>query len=70
MELLNHEYSRVDVFIFSNPVFYVSRVRVLHSHGYSAGHLQIQLVIGPDTGISVGWQKHGKKNACSADVKV
>jgi DnaJ family protein C protein 11 len=30
----------------------------------------IQLVIGPDTGISVGWQRHGKKNAGSADVKV
>lgn len=30
----------------------------------------IQLVIGPDTGLSVGWQRHAKKNAGSADVKV
>lgn len=34
------------------------------------GFVQIQLVIGPDTGLSVGWQKHAKKNAGSADVKV
>jgi hypothetical protein len=45
-------------------------VRVLHTHGYSGDNVQIQLVIGPDTGISVGWQRHGKKNAGSADVKV
>jgi hypothetical protein len=34
------------------------------------GIVQIQLVIGPDTGLSVGWQRHAKKNAGSADVKV
>jgi hypothetical protein len=34
------------------------------------GIVQIQLVIGPDTGLSVGWQTHAKKNAGSADVKV
>ncbi|XP_024367053.1 chaperone protein dnaJ 13 [Physcomitrium patens] len=30
----------------------------------------IQLVIGADTGVSIGWQKHGKKNSGSADVKI
>ncbi|CAK9883200.1 unnamed protein product [Sphagnum jensenii] len=30
----------------------------------------IQLVIGPDTGISVGWQRQGKKNAGSGELKV
>jgi DnaJ family protein C protein 11 len=30
----------------------------------------IQLVIGPDTGIAVGWQRQGKKNAGSGELKV
>jgi DnaJ family protein C protein 11 len=34
------------------------------------GFEQIQLVIGPDTGISVGWQRQGKKNAGSGELKV
>lgn len=45
-------------------------IGVVCAHGYSGCNVQIQLVIGPDTGISVGWQRHGKKNAGSADVKV
>lgn len=31
---------------------------------------QIQLVIGPDTGISVGWQRHDKKTVGTGDLKV
>ncbi len=34
------------------------------------GFEQIQLVIGPDTGIAVGWQRQGKKNAGSGELKV
>nr|PNR26721.1 hypothetical protein PHYPA_030202 [Physcomitrium patens] len=30
----------------------------------------IRLAIGGDAGVSVGWQKHGKKNSGSADVKI
>ncbi|CAM6104551.1 unnamed protein product [Calypogeia fissa] len=30
----------------------------------------IQLSLGPDTGLGVGWQKHAKKNSGSCDVKV
>ncbi|CAM6011466.1 unnamed protein product [Sphagnum balticum] len=30
----------------------------------------IQLLIGPDTGVVVGWQRHGKKNAGSGELKV
>ena len=32
--------------------------------------MQIQLHVGSETGILVGWQKNGKVNAGSIDVKV